>query len=128
MKMPVSRIVVFSLLCVGLVVLLLMRPEMVTNWILVRKLASEKDAHARLAVLNSTLTRDPSYWNPHYLKSSLRASTDIEQHFLADLIHERFGTNGVRELRSLASKTQSLSDQSNVLAVCAILETGKVNH
>jgi hypothetical protein len=83
----------------------------------------EEDPNKRIVLINATLVYDQAYWNPRYLEYALRVEADFERKFAANLIHQRFGTNGVTELRHLLKEQTSESARSNGAAVVSILES-----
>ena len=117
MRLPVKRAATLCFLVLVLSGIVLMRYEPILNWHTAWTLRNEKDAKARVAIINSTLPYERSYWNRQYLREALRADAEWERWYLGDLIGQRFGTNAKPVLRSLLKEPMSEASRSNVLAV-----------
>lgn len=86
------------------------------------RLHSYTDVNKRIVLLNMSKSYSTNYWNQQYLLESSRANTEIERRFIANLIHERFGTNGISELQRLAADLTLESSKSNIFAVMTFYE------
>jgi len=117
-------LVLFSLVAC-LAGLLVMRSQPIVNRLQSRKLTAESVPQKRVVLINETLGYSPEFWNIRYLQCALRAEADFERVFIANLIHERFGTNGISELQALLGKNLPDSAKTNGLAVVSILKRSK---
>jgi hypothetical protein len=72
--------------------------------------------------MNMSRAYSPTYWNPKYIQETLRASTEVERRFLADLLYERFGTNGIGDLHALLSSSIPQYSETNVQEVVSFME------
>jgi hypothetical protein len=101
MRRKLDIIVALVLLGIVLLAVVMVRSEPILNWFTARSLHSENDPKTRVVLINTTLTYAPEYWNREYLREALRADSQWERRFIADLIRERFNTNATQELQSL---------------------------
>lgn len=122
MRPKLKILVVLCLLGIILLAVVMVRSEPILNWFVARSLHSEKDAKKRVVLINTTLRYAPEYWNREYLREALRADTQWERRFLAELIRERFHTNATQELQSLLTQGVPESSKSNVIAVISELQ------
>jgi len=123
MRSKLKIIVVLALLGIILLAVVMVRSEPILNWFTARSLHSENDAKKRVVLINTTLTYAPEYWNREYLLEALRADTQWERRFLADLIRQRFHTNATHELQSLLTIGVPESSKSNVISVISELQS-----
>jgi len=99
--------------------LLLIKPEPIVNWLAWQNLQRETDPTKRIVLIHTALSYDAKYWNQRYLFSALRAGDPVEQSVIANIIFERFGTNGIPSLQAIARAAASEQERSNGLAVIA---------
>lgn len=125
MKPELKKTLVLLSLGVCLAGLLMVRSQPIVNRLQSQKLMAETDPKNRVVLINETLGYSPEFWNIRYLQCALRARADFERVFVANLIRERFGTNGVAELRALLGKDVPDSAKTNGLAVVSILQRSK---
>ena len=103
------------------------KPDWFVNWISERRLNSEPDCNKRIALMNMSRDYSPTYWNPKYIQETLRANTDVERRFLADLVYERYGSNGAGELRALLSSSNiAQRSKTNVQVVVSFIEKDRI--
>lgn len=112
----------FCLLIIIFVLILMINSESLLNWYMTSRLHSYTDVNKRIVLLNMSKSYSTNYWNQQYLLESSRANTEIERRFIANLIHERFGTNGISELQRLAADLTLESSKSNIFAVMTFYE------
>ena len=125
MKPKLKKLLVFVALGLCLLGVLMVRSQPIVNWLQSRKLMAETDPKRRIVLINESLAHSPDFWNLRYLQCALRAEADFERVFIANLIHERFDTNGVAKLRALLGNEMPDSARTNGLAVVSILERSK---
>ena len=111
------------ILALTFVFLLAIKSESVHNWRITRELKATTDPSRRIALLNLTRPYPTNYWNDEYLKECARANSEMEQRFLADLIQERLGSNGIPQLRAFATVSTNAAAKSNLLSVLSLLRT-----
>lgn len=111
------------LLTLSLLGIIMARPEPVLNRLTARSIQRESDSAKRIVLLNMTRTYEQSYWNPEYLKEAARASTSLERSFIAQLIHERFGTNATHELERIMVPQLPETSKSNIVLVLEKVRT-----
>jgi len=125
MKPKLKKALVIVALGLCLLGVLMVRSQPIVNWLQSRKLMAETDPKKRVVLINESLAYSPEFWNLRYLQCALRAEADFERVFIANLIHDRFDTNGVAELRAILGNEVPDSARTNGLAVVSILERSK---
>ena len=122
MKPKLAGWTIFIVFSAFFVLALLTKPQPLSDWWVTHQLHATANPSKRIALLNMSRAYPTNYWNQQYLWEATRANTEMERRFLADLIHERYSTNGILELRSLSAQPVSEPSKSNALAVISILE------
>jgi hypothetical protein len=125
MKSKLSAWAIFIVFIALFILAMFLKPQSLSNWWVTHQLHATASPSKRIALLNMTISYSTNYWNQEYLQETARANTEIERRFLADLIQQRFGTNGISALQPVAAQPASDSAKSNVLAVVSILEHGQ---
>lgn len=105
-----------------LLAIIIVPHEPILNRFTAYKLHREGNPQRRIVIINTTLGYAPEYWNREYLREALRAGTQLERRFLADLIHERLNTNGVQQLKNLLTSGLPEVAITNVTAVISEVE------
>lgn len=112
----------YGLLVVIFVLILTINSQSLLNWYMSSRLHSYADVNKRIVLLNMSRSYSTNYWNQQYLLEAYRANSEVERRFIADIIHERFGTNETSELQQMAARPISESSRSNILAVINFYE------
>jgi len=95
--------------------------DSILYWVQRHELRTETDPDMRMILVNMTRDAEPSRWNSEYLQLTLKAETRVERLILADIIHERFGTNAIRECENLSERNAGNPSVTNVLAVLELI-------
>lgn len=122
MNAKVKVPVVIALLGLLLLAVVAMPHQPILNRFTAFSLRGESDPKKRIVLINTTLTYTPAFWNREYLQDALRANTQVERRFIADLVRERFKDEGLRQLRGLLRPDLPEVSKSNLLAVISELE------
>jgi hypothetical protein len=105
-----------------LLAIIMVPHEPILNQFTAYKLHREGNPQRRIVLINTTLGYAPEYWNREYLREALRAETQLERRFLADLIYERFNTDGIQQLQRLLTPGLPELARSNVTTVISEVE------
>ena len=125
MKSKFTKQLIFVGFSALFILALTIKPQTLLNWRMKRQIYATTDPSKRIVLLNMSLLYPTNYWNKEYLQETTRANTEMERRYLANIIQQRFGTNGVSALQSLMEQSASNIAQSNILAIVSILEKEK---